>query len=179
MYDHKYQIIFGTLLGNSKLLCIEDNFVLHMRSRNELWIKSKANELKQHTNFLNEYKGFYNWRSKPSPIFKSFNEDLYKNKNKYITMDLLDRLKDLGIAIWYGDTGCLVGRTRMNACLRTQSFRKKGNEIIAEWFNSVGISCKINKHRHSYVIVFSLEGTRKLFKMIAPLLPANRYYLLG
>ena len=90
-------------------------------------------------------------------------------------MDWLDQLRDIGIAVWYGDSGALIGRKFRNACLRTQSFGLEGNKIIERYFNEVGIPCNLNKSRSSYIVVFTVPGTETLIKMIAPCLPKNRY----
>lgn len=90
-------------------------------------------------------------------------------------MEWLDSLRDIAIAVWYGDNGALIGRKYRNACLRTQAFGLEGNQIIEKYFNEVGLPCSINKSRSSYIIVFSVPGTEALIKMISPCLPKNRY----
>jgi hypothetical protein len=77
--------------------------------------------------------------------------------------------------VWYGDSGCLIGYHKKNACLRTQSFGKAGNEIIAEYFNGVGLPCNINKSKKSYIITFSVEGTCSFLKLVARFIHPSMY----
>jgi hypothetical protein len=90
-------------------------------------------------------------------------------------MEWLDQLTDFGIAVWYGDSGTLMGRKQKNACLRTQSYGLEGNKIIEQFFNEVNIPCHLNKSRNSYVVVFTVPGTEKLIRLIGMHLPKNRY----
>jgi hypothetical protein len=122
------------------------------------------------------YKGnIVGWRSICSPIWMEFKKLCYKDKIKTITMEWLDQLRAIGLAVWYGDSGCLVGHHKKNACLRTQSFGKTGNEIIAEYFNGVGLPCNINKSKKSYIIVFSVKGTHSFLKLVAPFIHPSMY----
>jgi len=178
MFEHKNQIMLGTLLGNSKLVTYRKNACLWMRNKDQAWLESKAYDLKQYEDCFYFKRNVYHWRSKSHEVFEEFDDMFYSDTQKIVTPVILDFLRDIAISVWYGDCGCLVGRTRTNACLRTQSFGHKGNQIIADWFNSVGIECNLNKHRSDYVIVFSCGGTRVLFGMISPLLPKNRHHLV-
>jgi hypothetical protein len=99
----------------------------------------------------------------------------YVNNKKTITMDWLDQLRAIGIAVWYGDSGCLLGYKQRNACLRTQSFGEEGNAIIARYFNEIGIGCSPNKSKGSQVIVFTVAGSKTLFKMVAPFIHSSMY----
>ena len=178
MFEHKTQIMLGTLLGNSKLINYKKDICLWMRNKDQAWLESKAHDLRRYEDVFYFKTNIYHWRSKPNEIFDEFESIFYNNGQKFVTLSILDSLRDVAIAVWYGDCGCLVGRSRNNACLRTQSFGSKGNHIIAEWFNSVGIECNLNRHRSDYVVVFTHEGTRVLFNMISTLLPLNRRHLL-
>ncbi|MFN8491408.1 MAG: hypothetical protein U0350_27670 [Caldilineaceae bacterium] len=71
---------------------------------------------------------------------------LYQNGRKVITPEVLEKLEDIGVAIWYMDDGNVLWRTKtrhgnpakeVRACgvqLSTHSFSKDENELIAEWF---------------------------------------------
>lgn len=178
LFTHNNQIILGTLLGNSKLVSSDEGICLCMRNKDAEWLKSKAYDLKKYEDCFYLSKRTYHWKSKPDEVFNEFNDMLYKEGQRKITFNILDTLRDIAISVWYGDCGCLVGRSRTNACLRTQSFGNEGNGVILEWFNSVGIECNLNKHRNDYVLVFTHKGTKILFKMISPLLPQNRRHLI-
>lgn len=180
--DHR-QIVLGTLLGNgyickgrkSSYLCIRHS-IKHLP-----WLQSKAFELQDYKSKTPWYK--YNttctWRSVSNSSFNELYELCYPQGKKSVTMEWLDQLRALAIAVWYGDSGCLTGRGKKNACLRTQSFGKEGNETIERYFNEVGIPCNINKSRKSWVIVFTVPGTDILMsKIVAQHMPKNRYFKL-
>lgn len=169
--DDVKQIIYGSLLGAGYICKGKKNdfFSIRHSQKHDLWLKAKASEL---TEFacptpFNKYHNTLTWRSTSHPFFTELKKEFYDEDGKKITMEWMDRLRDLAIVVWFGDSGCMTGRGNKNACLRTQSFGLEGNQIIERYFNEVNIPCSINKSRKSYVIVFSIEGTRKLFKLIA------------
>lgn len=86
-------------------------------------------------------------------------------------MDVLDGLRDIAIAIWFLDGGSKTGRNRKNAYINTTKFGENGTNIILEYFNSMDIFCNINKDGKRFKILFTVEGTVKLFKIIAHQFP--------
>lgn len=178
--DHR-QIILGTLLGNGYICKGRKNAYFCMRhSKDHLpWLQSKAAELRDFgskTAWYN-YKTTYTWRTTCDPLFTELRQMCYRDGKKTVTMEWLDVLRWLAIAVWYGDSGCLTGRNMKNACLRTQSFGYDGNKIIERYFNEVGIPCNMNKSRKSWVIVFTVTGTEILMSnIVAPHLPRNRWF---
>lgn len=180
--DHK-QIVLGTLLGNGYICNGRKNCYFCMRhSEDHLpWLQSKAAELSVYGSKTPwyKYKTTHTWRSSCAPIFNEMRKLCYRGSMKTVTMEWLDMLRAMAIAVWYGDSGCLTGRGRKNACLRTQSFGFEGNKVIEQYFNEVGMSCHINKSRESWVIVFTVAGTETLMsKITGPFLPHNRYFKL-
>lgn len=181
--DHR-QIVLGSILGNG-FICKgrkSSYFCMRHSVRHLAWLQSKAAELQAYESRTPwyQYETTCTWRSASDSIFNELRELCYKDGVKTITMEWLDQLRDLAIAVWYGDSGCLTGRGQKNACLRTQSFGKEGNEIIARYFNEVGIPCNLNKSRGSWVVVFTIPGTEILMsKIVAPLMPKNRYFKLA
>jgi hypothetical protein len=99
----------------------------------------------------------------------------YEDGEKIVTMGWLDRLRAIGIAVWYADSGCLMGNKKNNACLRTQSFNEAGNAIICQYFNEVGLECNLNKSKNSQVVVFTAAGSKILFTMVAPYIHPTMY----
>ena len=180
--DHR-QIVLGTLLGNGYICKGRKNSYFCMRhSVDHLpWLQSKAAELEVYGSKTPWYQ--YNttctWRSACSPLFNELREMCYPGGEKTVSMEWLNALRALAIAVWYGDSGCLTGRGKKNACLRTQSFGYEGNKVIEQYFNEVGMPCHMNKSRKSWVTVFTVAGTETLMsKIVAPYLPKNRYFKL-
>ncbi len=176
--DDVKQIIYGGLLG-SMFLCHgskHDYVTIKHASKHEEWLNIKAEALQGFASkkAFYQYKNTVSWRSVAHPYFSHLRTRFYDEDQKVITMDWLDQLRDLAISVWFGDAGHMTGRHQRNASLRTQPYGEKGNEIIAKYFNEVGMQCSMNRQRHSYVIVFTVEGTRNLFKLIANSFPSPR-----
>jgi hypothetical protein len=178
--DHR-QIVLGTLLGNGYICKGRKNSYLCIRhSMSHVgWLKSKSLELLPYASKTPwyQYQTTCTWRSHCSQDFNELRDLCYPDGKKQVSMKWLDQLRALAIAVWYGDSGCLTGRNKKNACLRTQSFGFEGNKIIEQYFNEVGIPCHMNKSRKSWVIVFTVPGTEILMsKIVAPYLPESRYF---
>jgi len=171
------QIILGTLLGNGRLeMGLEGPYLL-MKSRDPLWLEGKALLLAEVKHARWRSRSNYYWRSREDSCFERFDKLCYSGYDKVARMEILDTLRNIGLMVWYGDVGCLVGRKRCNACLRTQSLGKS-NEVARRYFNEVRLPCNINLVRQKPVIVFSYEGTRMLMKVVGSVLPRNRYHLI-
>lgn len=167
--DDQRQIILGTLLGNG-FICKSNNCYLciqHPRKYVE-YFKSKAKNLEGlgRTNPWYFHGNTIGWRSSCDGLWNYYRDLCYKNEEKAISDKWLHPLRDIGLAVWYQDCGCLTGYKNRNACLRTQLFGKEGNELIAKYFNEMGFECKMNKSKQSHTIVFSVAATDKLFKTI-------------
>jgi len=179
MDENQRQVVLGTILGNGYICQGSKNSYLCMRHsiKHLSWLQSKAGELTKY----GAATPFYisgttcTWRSVSHPIFTELRKFCYPDGHKQVSMDWLNKLTAFAIAVWYGDSGTLMGRKQKNACLRTQSYGLEGNKIIEQFFNEVGIPCNLNKSRNSYVVVFTVPGTEALIRMIADRLPVNRY----
>lgn len=177
MTSDQKQIIIGTLLGNSKLLKDNDGYYLEMKSRDSIWLESKAHALKDIAYSRWMSHGNYYWRSKSHESFYEFKELCYSEHNKVFKMECLNSLRNIGIMVWYGDVGCLVGRTKQNACVRTQAFC--GSESIAhQFFNEIDADCNISYVRQKPILTFTLKGTTTIMKIVYSVLPTNRHHLV-
>lgn len=179
MNDDIKQIILGSLLGNG-YICHgrkNDYFCMKHSMKNLQWLRTKAAELKELASQkpFYEYENSMTWRSSCNTFFTELRNKYYKDNEKCVTMEWLDQLRDLGIAVWFADCGSMVGRGNRNACLRTQIF-KEGNKTIEQYFNEVGMPCSLNKSRKSYIVVFTHEGTEKILSMIANCLPKDIFF---
>lgn len=144
------------------------------------WVNSKGYELEEFgaKKALSITKTCCTWRSKCLPLFTEIRNKFYINNKKTVSMEILDSLRDIGIAIWYGDSGELLGKNKNNACLKTKFWGEKGNKIIHQYFNEVGYECNINYLKESSIIVFTENSTKKLMDLISCWMPRNRYYKL-
>lgn len=169
------QVLLGTILGGSSLIKPPKgvNFYLSMRSQNEDWLLYKMLEMPAYfseTN-LHWYTNTYRVNSCCSERLTSFHTNMYEGSKRKITMHILDPLRDIGIAIWYLDSGSKTGRDRKNAYINTTKFGEDGTQIVEQYFNEVGIPCRINRDDTRMKVLFTVDGTVELFRVIKPCVP--------
>lgn len=103
-------------------------------------------------------------------------QDFYLNSGiKVVRQNILNRVTDLSLAIWYMDDGNLsLGRkngliNRRNIFLNTHSFGFEGNQLIQAWlFKKYGIESNINKDKKSYRLRFNTTNTKKFINIVKP-----------
>lgn len=170
--DFQKQIIMGTILGGSSIVKPKNgkNCCLFMRDKNLNWLQYKSAELQGLTSQkpLNEDQNTYRWHSNCYPVFNEFYSMFYKNDQKIVSMEILDKLRDIALAIWYGDAGKLV---KDQAVLNTHRFGEKGTEIITDYLNIISYDCKSIKERNNSRICFTPDSTIRFFKLIGEKLP--------
>ncbi len=174
--DIQEQIIIGCVLGGCSLSKQSKgkNYYLAMRSKDILWLKYKMEELYNcfETTEVSRQNITYMCNSHCSESFTCFHEMLYKNGKRDVTTHLLDKLKDIGLAIWFIEAGGWGGRDRKNAYINTTLLSDNSSEIIKDYFNSmIGIRCSINTAKDRRKILFSVKGTEKILKLILPKFP--------
>lgn len=176
------QILIGTVLGGSSLVKPPKgtNYYLSMRDQNELWLKYKMAELPIFYDSINvqKYGNTFRCNSSCHKILTNFYEQMYKNNRRVITMDLLNPLRDVGIAVWYLDNGGKAGREKKNAYINTTKFGEEGTKIIQQYFCEVDIECNINRNKDRLKVLFTVEGTINLFYTIAHCFPEFMYHRL-
>lgn len=110
-----------------------------------------------------------------SPIFLNLRGIFYSKNKKIITTKLLNRLKPLGLAVWFMDDGTL--NLRSGGDISTDCFTKEENVLIQKYFLNKGIDCKIFKRNSgTYKIVFNKEGFNKLVDIIRPHIHKSMFY---
>jgi len=157
------QIILGTLLGDSDLR------MTTVRSRNALfrnghcdkdreYVFWKYKELETTGLFrhipkltVRQFKdrtGFRTrwwFRSRSHSVFTELHKLFYPNGKKIVPPEVLEKLGDLGLAVWYMDDGSLSlgrpGRPMVSLC--TEGFSLEENCLVRDWFKSkYGLSFK-------------------------------------
>ena len=171
--DWQKQIIIGTILGGSSVVkpTKGKNCYLFMRSKNRDWLNYKSQELNMFSSQqpFTEESNTLRWHSNCYPIFNEFREAFYVNGSKIVNMEILNELRDIGLAIWYGDCGKIK---KNKVILNTNNFGKKGTDIIAQYFNEVGVECSVLKERkNNYRLQMTEEGSVKFLSIIAHRLP--------
>jgi hypothetical protein len=171
------QVLMGTILGGSSLIKPSKgkNYFLSMRSTNHLWISWKASQLFPIFNnkFIFKDKNTYRIASKCCPFLTNVYQNFYQNNKRYLSIKVLDSLRDIGVAVWFLEDGGRIGRNKKNAYLNCKKYGIQAKDIET-YFNQMNIKCKLSSNR----IIFSVQGTQKLFKIIAHRFPDFMHYHL-
>ena len=179
IYDFEHQVLIGTILGGSSLAKPPrgKNYYLSMRSQNDTWLKYKMAEMSTYFKnpIVHHYSGTYRCNSSCSDSLTEIKDTLYDGTKRTINMNVLDSLRDIALAIWFLDGGSKTGRDRKNAYLNTTRFGKDGTKIVLDYFNSLGMTCNINRDADRYKILFTVEGTSCFLKIIAHRFPTFMY----
>ena len=170
MDDNAKQIIWGTIMGGSSLVLPKGgkNYYLLMRSNDPLWLKWKMAQID-----LFDNKGFYSYKntykvySKCDNFLTSSYTYFYENNKRIISQNILELLRDIGLAVWFLDDGGKTGRNRKNAYLNAKKHGKH-SDLILEYFTSLSLDCSINNNKR---IIFSVKSTESFLKIIAPCFP--------
>lgn len=200
-------IVYGTLLGDASLSKpsgkANSNFTLsHSPKQKEYLefkkdlvnnishVKMKYKEI-DYTNKQNQktYKTCY-YYSNYLEYFTKLRKIFYLSGRKIVTRKILNKLKPLGLALWWMDDGSLViyerkDRNAVNryATLATCNFTYEEHEIIVKYFNEVwDIFPKIKKRtatksdKEYYVLKFPMKEFRKFKEIIEPhIIPSMQY----
>lgn len=169
MTSWQQQIVTGTLLGSSSLIKPKKgtNYYLTIVDKNHKWVLYKAESLNYPSNIIKTGNRL-RWRTRSLPEWHTFRENHYKDNKKIIKSEVLDTLRDIGLAIWFGDKG--FWETKHRVGLRTACYGEQ-NKLIEKYFNEVGISCYVSHGR----IIFTRKGTLVFLKTIANCLPSFMY----
>lgn len=180
MYTFTDQIIIGTILGGSSFVKpkTSKNYYLSMRDKNEDWLFYKMAELEKYfpRQSLLKYGVTYRCNSICSEDLTKLKKILFVKNKRIVTMDLLDSLKDICLAVWYLDNGGKTGRNNKNAYINTTKLGENGTKLINQYFCEIGMFCKIHKEPNRQKVLFSVEGTQKLFKTIGHCFPVCMYH---
>jgi hypothetical protein len=108
-------------------------------------------------------------------VLTEIKDVLYDGNKRKISMNVLDSLRDIALAIWFLDGGSKTGRDRKNAYLNTTRFGEAGTKIVLNYFNSLGMTCNVNRDSDRYKVLFTVEGTTRFLKVIAHMFPTFMY----
>jgi hypothetical protein len=104
-------------------------------------------------------------------------ENFYAHGKKRVTSSILNRLTNLGIAIWFMDDGSLVphsyrkdGSIRaMKLRLHTSSFSYDEHVTMKQYFDKLGINFNINFDRSYYILSTGMkESISKFVNIVKP-----------
>lgn len=162
------QIIRGTILGGSSIIKPVNgrNCYLIMRSSNEGWLNYKALELKKfcnNQNCISRYKDIFIWRSSCYPIFNDYYKLFYKDGEKMISMESLNPLRDIGLAIWFVDSGVINDK---KVTFNLAKYGENNVLVVKKYFNLLGFDIEKGKK-----LILTEESSNKFLKITAHCLP--------
>jgi len=181
MFDWQDQIVVGTVLGGASLVKPPKgtNCYLSMRSKNEKWLLFKMTHLTRYFKnpVVHKYGNSYRCNSSCSPKLTELKTMLYSGNGRTVSLEILDPLRDIGLAIWYLDGGGKTGRGKKNVYINTTKFGKAGTEIVMNYFQLLFLSCAINRNGEKrWRVLLDVEATNKFLKIVTHHFPSFMYH---
>lgn len=179
--DWQKQIIIGTVLGGSSIIKPTGgrNSYLSMRGKEAYWIEYKSHELKDLASpnpFLIEKDNkYFRWHSLCYPVFNDLYQKFYEDGKKKVSMEVLNELRDIGLAVWFIDGGKLEKGT---VCINATSFGEKGGNTISQYFNEIGLPSYVKSKGNSHKVLLTPPSTVKFLQTIVDKIPAFLRYRL-
>ena len=171
MTDIQEQIVIGAVLGGSSLYKQKKgkNYFLSMRSKDKIWLWYKIAELESYfsSSKLVKQNSTFRCASTCDEDFTHLHKFLYDSNKRVVNEVILDKLNSTGLMTWWLEAGGWAGRGRRNAYLNTTLLGEEATELVQRYFEKCYIDCNVNKNKNRRRILFSIEGTAKLWKTIA------------
>lgn len=168
----QHQIILGCLCGSGYLWHTKSSIYMGMTETHDFnWINYKALELQDlgHAKSLCKSRNTMKWRSITSEFWcQYFNWFYDSEKNPVLKLQVLDQMRDIGFAVWFGDKGYWYSSKRVG--LRASKFSNRSEGV--RFFNEVGIECE--EFRKS--ILFTKTGTDRFLNLVSHRLPNYMHY---
>lgn len=176
--EKEEQVIIGGLLGD--LHCRKTRTSKNPRlegghgSRQRDYALYKIKLLKR-LNWVgrNSRDGSYHYLSKSYPCLNKYYGIFYRTNKKTINENILDKINELGLLIWYMDDGSYHKRDKTTN-IYTNCFTIEEQKIIKGWFEKKwGIYPKIHKTKDPknypdkiwYYLYFPVNETKKLHNL--------------
>ena len=163
--------IIGTILGGSSVVKPSKgkNCYLSMRSRNFDWLRFKATELSSLASGSPITKEKTNrWHSMCYPCFNEFRDIFYAKGKRRLDIENLSLLRDVTLAIWYGDCGHFKKET---VVMNTHIWGKKGTATVKEYFGYLGYAPVVFRERGSLRVQLDKKASQDFLRIISPHMP--------
>lgn len=183
------QVVLGTIFGDGNLhfttTSVTARFTTSCRDIDRDYIFWKYHKLSPTGLFpeprkrIRDVKGVSraSWvlQSKTSPIFTELYRTFYPEGRKTIQVKELQRLDELGLAVWYMDDGCLhcekkSGRWRV--VLSTEGFSYKEDLLLVDWLSREhGFPFRINSsgsNRGYHLVLLKQESVKRFIELVRP-----------
>lgn len=190
------QVLFGSILGDASLIVDGINCyfeeVHSIKQRDYLrWkyiflklfnAKTKSKQFKNYK--LNKIYRQFLLRTSSSPTLTEFHNQFYPNGKKTITINILNQLDELGLAIWYLDDGHITLLENL-VIWSTDNYTYKEHLLIQEWFNKrLKVYPKISKRKGRCYLTFNRKDSEILLSIFKKVfkeynIPESMFYKLG
>lgn len=199
-YDEKRSFIIGMLLGdghtrigknaiNYNLLCTHnpkqyDYMIWKMEILKEnlsknYWISENVSRFAGKAQFAGNKDKLYKIFSAclgSDSLVTSIRKEMYEKNIKKISVNILNQVSPLGIAIWYMDDGNLAYKKNKDGsiCSREISLHIQGFDYdsqlnVVEFFkNSFDIDSRLHKSRNKYKLWMNTTNSLKFLKLVCP-----------
>lgn len=125
----------------------------------------------------NPDKTVHHFRLGANPSLNSRHR-LHDGARKTVTIDWLDAVQPLGLAVWYGDDGSLgehrtkEGVVRRHIILNTQGFTKAENDLLAGWLRwRWGVKARVRPSRKGFYLYLPHAAAERFLGLLPGALP--------
>ena len=187
-------VIYGCLMGHGYLIPPVKNYymVIGHSVKQLQWLKWKHKQFGKWAykiRPINHPDGLqYRFQTPAHPDFTELRKIHYTNpvgKRNSLAKSvsyLIPKLTLQSLAIWYGDDGCLGGKSdyRTRVWLATEGFSLQDISLIDNWFkNNFSLIPRHQELSSGKRIYFSVPDSQKFLELVKPYLPKCMYYKLG
>ena len=185
------QVVYGGLLGDGWLTYAHElynspGFDFCHSLKQLKYAQYKASLLKDldvreriRTN-VNSYGGtLVSECTKANPALTEAKSVCYKDGNKLVTAEWLQKLDWLGFAIWYMDDGYRNTSAKNNSIgMAVEGFSPSEIECIRDYYMGLGYKSSITSYRNYYKLTFSTEASDRIWQNIRCFIPECMQYKL-
>ena len=113
--------------------------------------------------------GAYEFRTKKHKSLISVRNCLYKNDIKTFSIKALNRIDELGLAIWYMDDGSISTTKKKSVLTICTCISKEENQIIIDFIEKrFGVKFGQRKMKNHYALICGTIEARKFVKIVSP-----------
>ena len=168
------EVIVGTILGGSSIVKPPkgNNCYLSMRSKDAKWLEYKADVLKPFASeapyTIPKTGNTYRWHSMCFPIFNEYRELFYPNDKRSLNIEILNPLRDWGLATWFVDCGKFI---KNKIVMNTNIWKEEGSNVIMDYFQELGYNVYKKLDRGGIRIVLDEKSSKHFLRIITAQLP--------
>lgn len=189
--EDQLQIILGGLLGDASIKCPRNRlwgvtFIHGVKQSAYLQYKFemlKSLGVSQRTAQRSGYTGRANLQrfSLHGNPYLCSQFSFHDGSRKRLSIEWLDAITPLGLAIWYGDDGSIqVDASGYSITLHTQGFRRSECDLLCAWLLwRWGVKARVGQTGKGLVLYLNYEASARFMSMLPGALPGVEYKFPG